>query len=229
MSFKVKCTVFVVCGAVLVPAHGQIPVTITSDVPAAVHQVETLARWAEQLQSMRSQYERLSQQYQAITGHYGRGAMGLTESLSSASVVPGSWQEVVAQQKNGAFGTFQKDVENLIHTLPSEKFHDPASLSATDYKLSTDAVRAAMASGQALYTQIQTNLNNLAGMASQIDLTSNTKDAADLQNRIATENGLLQSALAKLNLMHMNVQASMLNSQNQAAAINQLRYNRTTP
>ena len=220
-----KLACFVLCSVMLMPAYGQIPVTVTSDAPASMNQLETMARWAEQLKSMRDQYLKLSQQYEAITGHYGRGEFGLAESVKSASVVPGSWQDVVAQQKSGAFATFQKDVENLIHTLPMEKFRDPGSLNTADYKLSTDAVRATLSSGAVLYGQVQTNLNNLVAMASQIDLTSNAKDAADLQNRIASENGLLQSALAKMQVMNINLQAAMLNAQNQAAALNQLRYN----
>jgi type IV secretion system protein VirB5 len=214
----------ILCSMVLLPARAQIPVTVTSDFQALQNQVESMAKWAEQLKSMRDQFNKLSQQYDAVTGHYGRGAFGLTDAASAASVVPGSWQDVVARQKNGAFDTMQQNVENQIKTLPRELFQYPHSLEASGYTLSTDAVRAAMAGGQALYAQVQTNLNNLTAMATQIDQTINTKDAADLQSRIAAENGLLQSALAKLSVMNLNLQANMLNQQNQAVAQNQQRY-----
>ena len=42
-----------------------------------------------------------------------------------------------------------------------------------------------------------------------------------MQNRISSENGMLQSAMAKLNAMNMNLQANMLNQQNQATAATQ--------
>ena len=206
-------------------AFGQMPVTVTSDFTAIRNQVANMAKWAEQLTAMRNQFEKLNQQYQAITGHYGRGELGLAESVSAAGVVPGSWQEVVKLQNSGAYRALQNNVDQLMKTIPQELFRDPNGQSAADYKLTTDAVRAAMAGGEALYSQVQTNVNNLLTLASKIEQTVNAKDAADLQNRIAAENGLLQSAMAKLTIMNVNLQANMLNQQNQATAINQQRYN----
>jgi type IV secretion system protein VirB5 len=225
----IKQVFAVLLGHAETAAFGQIPVTVTSDVPATLNQIQTMAKWADQLVAMRNQFDKLNQQYEAMTGHYGRGVMGLAESINSSSVVPGSWQEVVAQQKGGGFGAIQKNIEDLIKTMPQDLFQNPKGQDAANYKLSTDAVRAALSGGQALYAQVQTNLNNLATMARQIDLTGNAKDAADLQNRIAAENGLLQSAMAKLNVMNMNLQANMLNQQNQAAAVNLQRYKHASP
>ena len=210
-------------------AFAQVPVTITSDFPSMVHQTEIIAQWTNQLQLMRNQYDTMRQQYQSITGTYGRGSIGLSASINSSSVVPGSWQEIVAQQQSGAFGTSQKNAELLIKTMPQELFRQPQGQGAASYKLSTDSVRAAISGGDLLFAQVQTNLNNLAVMAGQIDATANTKDAADLQNRITTENAMLQTAMAKLNVMNLNLQANMLNQQNQATAINQQRYKRSGP
>jgi len=210
-------------------AVSQVPVTVTSDIPAMINQNATMAKWVEQLTAMRNQYEQLRQQYEAITGHYERGILGLAESVHAVSVVPGSWQEVVALQKSGAFKAIQNNIDELTKPLPPELFRDPNGQGATNYKLSSDAVRAAMAGGQALYAQVQTNLTNLLEMTNKIDSTLNSKDASDLQNRIATENGLLQSAIAKLTMMNLNLQANVLNLQNQATAINQQRYGSPTP
>lgn len=184
----------------------------------------TYSQLTKQLSQLKQQYDTMQQQYQAVTGVYGRGAQGLADSIKSASVVPGSWQEVVAKQNSGAFGSNQNAYEKLIKTMPQELFQAPQGQSATSYKLSTDSVRAAMSGGDSLYSEVQTHLNNLAMLAKQVDSTTNTKDAADLQNRIATENGMLQTAMAKLNVMNMNLQANMLNQQNQATAAGQRRY-----
>lgn len=208
-------------------AGAQVPVTVTSDIPAMINQNATMAKWIEQLTAMRNQYEQLRQQYEAITGHYERGIIGLTESVKSIKTVPGSWQEVVALQKSGVFKDIQNNIDELTKPLPPELFRDPNGQIATNYKLSSDAVRAAMAGGQALYSQVQTNLTNLVEMTMKIDSTLNSKDASDLQNRIATENGMLQSAIAKLTMMNLNLQANVLNLQNQATAINQQRYGTT--
>jgi type IV secretion system protein VirB5 len=61
-------------------------------------------------------------------------------------------------------------------------------------------------------------------MSQQVDTTTNVKDAQDLQNRISSENGMLSSAMAKLNAMNMNLQANLVNQQNQATAGNQKFY-----
>ena len=229
MHLKSGLTCIALCSFTLQSAFGQIPVTVTSDITAWQNQLQTMAQWADQLKAMRDQYTKLTQQYEAITGHYGRGDIGLLDAVKSADVVPGSWQDVVARQKSGAFDNIQKNVESQIQTLPLDQFHNPAGPDATGYKLSTDAVRAAMAGGEALYAQVQTNLNNLSAMAAQIEQTGNAKDAADLQNRIAAENGMLQSAMAKLSVMNLNLQANILNQQNQAAAQNQQRYGEGAP
>jgi len=215
------------CAVTVSAAFGQLPVTVTSDLTAIRNQVATMTQWANQLTAMRNQFDKLNQQYQAITGHYGRGVSGLADAVSSVGVVPGSWQEVVKLQNSGAYRSIQNNVDQLIKTIPPELFRDPNGQDAANYKLTTDAVRTAMAGGEALYSQVQTNLNNLLSLASQIEQTVNAKDASDLQNRIATENGLLQSAMAKLSIMNLNLQANVLNQQNQATAINQQRYNQT--
>ncbi|AIY44197.1 hypothetical protein LT85_p018 (plasmid) [Collimonas arenae] len=186
----------------------------------------TWAGLAANLAQLQQTYETVKKQYDAVTGSYGRGLSGLTDSIQKSSVVPGSWQEVVAQQSSGTFGASQGSYEKIIQTLPQELFQNPNGQTATSYKLSTDSVRAALTGGDALYSEVQTHLNNLASMAAQVDTTVNAKDAADLQNRISTENGMLTSAMAKLNVMNTNLQANLLNQQNQASASIQQRYKR---
>lgn len=205
----------------------QIPVTVTTDFVAMNNQVQTMRQWVEQLKQMRQQYDQMRKQYDAIVGTYGRGVIGLKESIATSSVVPGSWQEVVEQQKNGEYSLKLQATERLIKTLPQSLFVNPQSQDAADYKLSTDAVRAALTGGTELYAQVQKNLVNLSEMAKKIDETINVKDAADLLNRIATENGILQTAMAKLSVMNINLQANVLNQQNQAMSINQQRYKRS--
>lgn len=181
----------------------------------------TIVQLQQHLKQLQEQYATLKNQYAAITGSYGRGQIGLSDAVKSASVVPGSWQEVVELQKSGGFAAKQATYEKLINTLPQEMFANPQAQHTTTYKMSTDAVRAALAGGDALYSEVQTHLKNLTQMGQLVDSTANIKDAQDLQNRIATENGMLQSAIAKLNAMNMNLQANMVNQQNQATAATQ--------
>lgn len=210
------------------PASAQLAVTNPiSDLLESANQAETLAQWAQQLQAMKQQYDQMKSQYDAVTGSYGRGQIGLSDSINASSVVPGSWQEVVALQSKGAYGSKQSQYEQLIKTMPQELFQNPQGQDAATYKLSTDSVRAAMSGGDALYGQVQTHLNNLAKLSQQVDSTANIKDGQDLQNRIAAENGMLQSAMGKLSALNLNLQANLLNQQNQATAANARFFSRS--
>ncbi len=207
-------------------------VSIGASVPAfatgiPTFDAATVLQLQQQFRQLQDQYTVLKNQYDAVTGSYGRGQIGLSDSISSASVVPGSWQEVVAQQQSGAFGSKQASYEKLINTMPQDLFANPQAQNATTYKMSTDSVRAAMAGGDSLYSEVQTHLNNLARMSQQVDSTVNIKDGQDLQNRISSENGMLSSAMAKLSAMNMNLQANMVNQQNQATAATQKYFNHT--
>lgn len=184
----------------------------------------TVLQLQQEFQQLQKQYETLKQQYQAVTGSYNRGQVGLNDSINSASVVPGSWQEIVAQQQSGAFGARASFYDKLLKTMPQDLFSDPQSEKATTYRLSSSSVRAAMTGGELLYQEVQTHLNNITRLSQLVDETQNVKDAQDLQNRISTENGMMQSALGKLSAMNMNLQANMLNEQAQATSANQHFY-----
>ncbi|CAG9183991.1 type IV secretion system protein [Cupriavidus respiraculi] len=210
--------------AAVVLAVGPLPAR-ASGIPTV--DVAAIVQLKLQYDQLLQQYDTLRHQYEAVTGHYGRGA-GFGEAVTAASVVPGSWQAVVAEQSRGAFGARQAQAEALIRTAPPDSFADPASPAATSYRFGTDAVRSAMAGGDALYAQAQVHLANLSRLGQQVDTTENIKDGQDLQNRIAAESGLLQSALAKLATLNMNLQASVANQVNQATAQRQRYFAPTT-
>lgn len=182
---------------------------------------QNLATLQQQYQTLKDQYETQGEILKNLQGTYGRGSIGLDDSINSASVVPGSWQEVVSRQNSGAYGSKQSYYEELVNTLPQELFANPEGNRARDYQLSSDSVVAALSAGDALYSEVQVHLNNLATLGSQVDTTTNAKDAADLQNRIATENGMLSSAQSKLQALNMNLQANLANQENQATSDNE--------
>lgn len=179
------------------------------------------AQQVQEIQYLQNQYNTLKQQYAAVTGSYGRGHIGLSDAINASQIVPGSWQDIVNQQNNGAFGVKQAYYEQQINTLPPSSFQDPQSQRAMDYKSSTDSVRASLAGGDVLYAETQTHLNNITTLSQQIDSTTNVKDAQDLQNRIAAESAMLNTAQTKLTALNVNLAANQLNEQNQADALNQ--------
>lgn len=171
---------------------------------------------AQQGQQLKREYDTLNQQYHAITGSYGRGASGLNNAIDASSIVPGSWQDVVSQQRSGMYGSRQSDYEKVINTVPIDTFQDKAA--GSNYKMSTDSVRAAMAGGESLFDEAQTHLENFQNLSLQVDSTTNLKDAADLQNRMSAEAGMAQAALTKAQVLNTNLSANRLNAENQEAA-----------
>jgi type IV secretion system protein VirB5 len=209
-------------------AQAQVPVTITSqltDSPMTIAEfTENVTRWQQQYEQMVTQIDQLKRQYDALVGTYGRGRIGLQDAIDAVSVVPGSWQDIVSMQKKGVFATGQGYYEALLQSLPADVFANPQWRDARTYKMSSDSVRGAMAAGEALYHAIQVNVQNLSTLGRQVDSTVNLKDAQDLQNRIATESGMLQTSVARLSALNVNLQANLLNSENQALAISQKHF-----
>ncbi len=170
----------------------------------------------QQLQTMGKQLDQLKQQYGAVTGSYGRGGQGLTDAIDASSIVPGSWQDVVSQQKSGIYGSRQATYEKVMNTMSPGDFADQGE--GANYKMSTDSVRSALAGGESLYDEAQTHLRNFQNLSQQVDTTQNVKDAADLQNRMSAELGMAQSAQTKLQAINANLTANQVNESNQATA-----------
>ncbi|MGZ2749908.1 type IV secretion system protein [Burkholderia stagnalis] len=170
----------------------------------------------QQIQNGLDQIANLKQQISAVTGAYQRGVQGLQDAVSAAKSLPSTWQDVVAQQAQGAYSSAQAAVEKVIQTANPSTFVN--SLTGATYKMATDSARTALAGSQTLYDEAQTHLNNFVQLAQQVDTTVNVKDAADLQNRMTAELGMAQAAQTKLQAFAANLQANQLNESNQATA-----------
>lgn len=181
-----------------------------------VFNLQEAIQLGQQLKAMGEQLDQLKQQYGAVTGSYGRGGQGLTDAIDASSVVPGSWQDVVSQQKSGIYGSRQATYEKVMNTMSPGDFADQGE--GANYKMSTDSVRSALAGGESLYDEAQTHLRNFQNLSQQVDTTQNVKDAADLQNRMSAELGMAQSAQTKLQAINANLTANQLNESNQATA-----------
>jgi type IV secretion system protein VirB5 len=165
---------------------------------------------------LKDEITQLKSQLDAVTRSYGRGSSGLSDAIDASSIVPGSWQDVVSQQKSGVYGTRQAAYEKVMNTMSPDSFDDKAQ--GSNYKMSTDSVRATMAGGESLYDEAQTHLQNFQNLAQQVDSTANVKDAADLQNRMTGELGMAQAAQTKLQALNANLVANQVNESNQATA-----------
>jgi len=148
------------------------------------------------------------------------------ETLSASNIVPGSWQEVVSLQQAGKFKSKVDYYEKLMRTVDPALFDKDASRSTSAYKLSYDNTRAAFAVTDATYDSVETHRKNIEQLIQRIDSTQNVKEATDLNNRLVSENAMLQISVARLAAVQNNLNASAANDRVQAQATNaeMLRY-----
>ena len=204
-------------------ANAQYAVFDASNFQQSVQQYQQMV---EQLNQLRAQLEQLRNQYQAITGSYGVGAILQSEALAAQSIVPGSWQEIVKQQQAGAYKTKMDYYEGLMKAVEPALLTAEASRTTGAYKLSYDNTRAAFAVTDATYDAIEVHRRNIDRLIRRIDSTQNIKEATDLNNRLVSENSMLQIAIARLSAVQSNLSASTQNDrlQSQATRSEMLRF-----
>jgi type IV secretion system protein VirB5 len=203
--------------------HAQWAVIDASNLRQSMQQY---VQMVEQVNQLKAQLAQLKDQYRAVTGSYGIGSLLQEETLAAGSIVPGSWQEVVRLQQGGKYKTKMDYYEGLMKTVDPALFEKNATRSAGAYKLSYDNTRAAFAVTDATYESVETHRRNIEQLVRRIDTTQNIKEAADLNNRLISENAMLQIAIARLAAVQGNLSASAQNDriQSQAARTEMLRF-----
>lgn len=196
-------------------------VPVAAALPLPTFDLAAVSELSKQLFQMQQQYYLLQRIQKTQTGHYGQGKIGLDAALRSSYVVPGSWQDVVGKQRRGVYGAMKTKYANTMDPLKGKKFRDADGMAAKTYQSGTDAVFSAMAGGEAIFEEVAVHLKNMRKFARRVDTTVNSKDAQDLQNRIAAENGMLQTAMAKATVLATHVQAHIAHYRYQAIATNQ--------
>lgn len=211
----VACALSCLTLSIANPARAQWAVI---DVANLQENVRQYLQMVEQLNQLKAQLEQLKSQYQAVTGSYGIGALMRNETLSAANIVPGSWQDVVRLQQSGAFKSKLDYYESLMKAVDPALLTNDKSRNAGAYKLSYDNTRAAFAVTDATYDSVETHRKNIEQLIQRIDNTQNIKEATDLNNRLVSENAMLQISVARLSAVQSNLSASAQNDQVQSQA-----------
>jgi len=184
----------------------------------AVFDASNYQQMVQTVGQLKAQLEQLKDQYRAITGSYGIGGFLQEETFAAGNIVPGSWQEVVRLQQAGKLRSKLDYYEGLMKTVDPALFEKNTTRTAGAYRLSYDNTRAAFAVTDATYESIETHRRNIEQLVRRIDGTQNIKEATDLNNRLVSENAMLQVALARLAAVQGNLSASAQNEQIQSQA-----------
>ncbi len=185
-------TILAVCIIVLnSPSFaGGIPVFDAAGVAQAIQTVTQL----------KQQVESLKKQYDAITGTRNLG--DILNNPALREYLPSDWANIYDKVQKGEYkglsgaATAIKDAEKLYGK-------------GTGQQRVYDTLASNKAMTQEAYKNTIDRLNNIQALMKQINGANDTKAAADLQNRIASENAMIQNEQTRLNLMFQLQQAEM--------------------
>ncbi|WP_455289972.1 type IV secretion system protein [Cupriavidus necator] len=144
------------------------------------------------VEQMKQQVQTMERQYTAITGNRGYGQILNAPALRS--YLPDQWQTVYDQVRTGQLPGITSAAQAVINaeglggtTAGDQRYN--ATL-ATNKAMATQAYNATL-----------TRLTNIQALMKQANLTEDSAAKADLQNRIAAENAMIQNEQTRLNLM----------------------------
>lgn len=185
-------------------ARAQIPVTVTSDIPAMMNQAETIARWTEQLSAMSRQLEQMKQVYGTLQGARNLGSL-LNSELQS-QYLPEDYLAAAAavREGSGALSAISGSLRSIVR----------ASQSRTCAELNNDASRRMRCErhwqqlalqkqiGDMGYRKAAQNIRNLQIFVGAINASTDAKAIAEVQARIQVETVRMQNEQVKLSAIH---------------------------
>jgi type IV secretion system protein VirB5 len=188
------------CAGFAGAAHAQVPVTVTSDIPATMNQIETIAKWGEQLSSMDKQLDQMRQVYGTLQGMRNLGNLMNNDLLTQ--YLPEDYVGAVRAMRNGG-GSFAGVSGSVSDIVRSNQLRSCA-------ELNSDATMRAQCNQQwqqlALQKQIgdmgyrkaSDNIRNLQTFVRSINATTDQKAISEVQARIQVETVRMQNEQIKL-------------------------------
>jgi type IV secretion system protein VirB5 len=181
-------------------ASAQIPVTVTSDIPATIHQFETIAKWSEQLNSMSRQLEQMRQVYGTLQG--GRNLGNLLGNDLSNQYLP---QDYVAaanalRSGGGSFSGISGSLNDIVRANQlrscAELNSDAAMRTACNQQWQQLALQKQI--GDMGYRKASENIRNLQTYVQSINGSPDVKAINEIQARIQVETVRMQNEQIKL-------------------------------
>lgn len=182
-----------------VPSFAQgIPVISTTE----------LAQDLAMAKSLQSQLTTMQSQYTSLIGNRGLGQILNNPSLTS--YLPSQWQSIYSQVKSGQL----QGLSGAAQQIESQEAMSANSASQQRYN---DVLATNKAITMQAYQSSADRLQNIQNLMQQSDATQDPAAKADLQNRLQSENAMIQNEQTRLNLAsHLqDVEATL--AQKQAA------------
>ena len=186
-------------------AHAQFTVIDHANVAQNIRQLVQLelqfARQLEELTEARLQVE-------SLTGHYGIGEL-LNGDIHRAArrYTPTSWRDTLRILEAGGLPGSVADVQAVygerseaLAIIGADEYNalNPNAPNAQAFERRRDTNLASQAIAEATFDDTQARMTNYETLMRQIDASENAKSTADLQARIAAENGTSLADLIRL-------------------------------
>ena len=187
------------------PAVAQIPVTDVANL------TEQILQYSQMLLEYERQFEQLTEarnQVEAITGHYGLGELLNDRRFRDARrYTPTTWRDTLRILEAGGLPGSVADVR-AIYAERSESLAivgaddynqlNPNAPNAQAFERRRDTNLASQAIAEVTYGNTQARMESYETLMGQIEAAENSKAIADLQARIAAENGTSLADLIRL-------------------------------
>src|SRR5450755_426403 len=188
------------------------------DVGAIAQLVKQVATLQQQLTTANNMLSQAQSQFQSLTGS--RGMQNLLSGITY-NYLPPDWSTLIAaiNQTSSSYSALSSSIQSNVSANAVLSASQVAALSAPEAS-QLQAARKSAATLQALTQQaLSTTSSRFASiqqLITAIGTATDAKGALDLQARIQSEQGLLQTESTKLGILYQVVQAEELTRKQQA-------------
>lgn len=188
-------------------AGAQIPVTDAAALSqATAAHAEDIAKAVEQIGQLKTQVEQLRQQYAALTG--GRGLGAILNDPRLREYLPEDWKQVYDAIHSGGYEGLTGAAREIYE---ANRVYDTCAGLVVEARQTCEAQAVKPAQDKAFalgaYHKAQARLSQIEALMQQINLTDDPKAIAELQGRIAAEQAVIQNEQTKLQMFALISQA----------------------
>lgn len=198
---KHKLLAAAICLGITGGASAQIPVTVTSDIPATMNQIETIMKWTEQLRSMSDQLDQMRQVYGTLQGMRNLGSLMNNDLLTQ--YLPQDYVGAMNALKNGGGGSFAGISGSLNDIVRANQLRSCAELNSdptmrTSCNQQWRQLALQKQIGDMGYRKAAENIRNLQTFVGSINASTDVKAINEVQARIQVETVRMQNEQIKL-------------------------------
>ncbi|MBW6533198.1 P-type DNA transfer protein VirB5 [Sphingomonas sp. RRHST34] len=195
-SLTLTGAAFVAAFVLSAPASAQLAVV---DLKAIVQAKQQVDQMRQQLSQLQRTYSQLESTYKSATGSRGMGDIFNDRTIRNN--LPSNWQQVYDSAQRGGYAGISGSIDAIARQNQLSGTVNNGMGSIRQRQAALGATNKAV--GMQAYAGAQARLNQLDQLTQQISRTQDPKAIAELQARIASEQGAMQNEQTKLQLMSM--------------------------